>query len=111
MLNFEEIVCYLSSLGPLYEIDYSEIEYEYSLEEQKSEDYSPTDCEFSGEITYELYKKDDSGIHICSFAAVYEDGDLADIEKTVFDQNRYEFFVSKCKDVIRCQLIPKILDL
>lgn len=111
MLHFEDIIWYLSSVQSLCWIDYSEIELEYSLEKQKTEDNSPNDCEFSGQIFYDLYRKDDYGICICSFIAYFCDGDLDDIEKKITDQIRYEFFVSKCKDVIRHQLMSKILDL
>lgn len=111
MINFEDIVWYLSSFGSLCEIDYSEFKQEYSLEKQKTEDHSSLDCEFTGQIFYNLYPKDESGICICSFIASYCDGDLDDIEKMVTDQNRYEFFVSKLRDVIRNQLMRKILDL
>jgi len=111
MINFEDIVFYFSSFGYFCDIDYSDIEYEYSLEEQRAENHSPTDCEFTGQVFYNLYPKDDSGICICSFIASYCDGDLIDLEKMVTDQIRYEFFVSKTKDVIRHQLMSKILDL
>lgn len=90
MITFEDIVCYLSSFVSLPEIDYDELEQEYSLEAQRSENHSPTDCEFSGQIFYSLYPKDDSGICICSFIASYCDGDLDDVEKQSwikFDMN------------------------
>lgn len=111
MINFEDVVNNLSTFLYLPEIDYSDIEYEYSLEEQRTENHSPLDCEFTGQIFYNLYRKDESGVCICSFIASYCDGDLIDLEKMVTERVRYEFFVSKTRDVIRNQIMSKILDL
>lgn len=111
MMYFEDITWHLSSFGSLGEIDYSELEQEYYLELQKTVNDSPTDCEFSGQVFYNLYRRDDSQVCICSFISSYCDGNLEHIEKMVTDQIRYEFFVSKTRDVIRNQIMTKILDL